>query len=282
MKSQAKNNHYQIEEAEDGFPDPSEETPGLIPEPEVIPEPEGEIYAIETRLEPPEPVEGTSSLDVLLHLGVGAVLLGFNSASKRLQEKQSRIVVSPGGEEPLSHLDDDEDQLKYALIGMILSTPRVLKRGTLRATQLANAGYSRVSGWLRPAGSSRLLRPINNRLDEMVARGEQIVTDWIDTGRRGEKTSQELLEQTTDEVVGELVKNVASRTDIKEIVQQQGMGMADELSEELQGRAAAADTILERVVFLLLPGKKADTTPTLMIPIRDEQEQARAKKRVSK
>ena len=281
MKLRTVNQNHQDDGTDDGFPDPADAVPGLIPPPEEVPLPEGEVAMIVA--EPaPELVRETSRLDVLLHLGVGAVLMGFNSASKRLQEKQSRVVVSPGGEEPLSHLDDDKDQLKYALIGMILSTPRVLRRGTSQAVQLANAGYSRVSGLLRPVTGSGLLRPINGRLDEMVARGEQIVRDWIDTGRRGEKTSQELVQQTTDEVVGELVKNVASRTDVKEIVQQQGMGMADELSEELQGRAAAADTILERIVFLLLPGKKADTTPTLLIPVRDEQEQARAKKRVSK
>ena len=249
----------------------------------MIPEPlEVTVEAVEESPTEPAPDRETSRLDVLLQLGLGAVLLGINSVNKRLQEKQPQIVSSPVEEEPLSHLDDDQDQLKYALIGMLLSTPRVVRRGTARVAQLTNTGVSRVSGLLRPVTGNRALRPINNRLDQLVARGERIVSDWIDTGRRGEKSSQILLQQTTDEVVSELVDMLASRPEITELVQQQSMGMVDELTDELQGRAAATDTILERIVFKLLPGEKIDTTPTLIIPIREEGEQVGAKKKTPK
>ncbi len=106
---------------------------------------------------------------------------------------------------------------------------------------IGNAGYRRVSGLFDPLTGSRALRPVNSRLDQVVARGERIVNDWIDTGRRGEKTSQVLLQQTTDEVVGEVVDMLASRPEIRELVQQQSMGMVDELTDELQGRAAAVE-----------------------------------------
>jgi len=168
------------------------------------------------------------------------------------------------------------------LIGMVLRTPEVVRRGTGRATRMANTGFSRVSGLFSPVTGSRPLRPINNRLDQMVARGERIVDDWIDTGRRGEKTSQALLEQTTDEVVGDVADMLASRPEIRELVQQQSMGMFDELTDELQGRAAAIDTILERVIYLLIPGSKKDTTPTLIIPLRENEEPVRARKQPPK
>jgi hypothetical protein len=266
-------NKSQDEQVEDGFPDPSDEEYGLIPAPEEI-----ALPAIEVSPAEPEPVREASSLDVLLHFGLGAVLLGINSVTKRLGEKQAQIQISSAGEEPLSHTDDDQERLRYALIGMILSTPRVVSRGTARAARMADASFSWVSSLISPVTGSRVLRPINNRVDQMVARGERIVSDWVDLGRRGEKSSQALLKQTTDEVVGDLVEMVASRPEITELVQQQGMGMVDELTDEMQGRAAAADTILERVVFLLLPGKKSDTTPTLVIPLRYEHEHVRAKK----
>jgi hypothetical protein len=116
----------------------------------------------------------------------------------------------------------------------------------------------------------------------MVAKGERIVDDWIDTGRRGEKTSQALLQQTTDEVVGDVVDMLASRPEIRDLVQQQSMGMVDELTEELQGRASAVDTLLERVVYLLIPGSKKDTTPTLIIPLREDGEPVKSKKQPPK
>lgn len=281
MKLSTRNHNYQYDDPNDGFPDPSDAVPGLIPAPQEVSLPEGEVALIVA--EPaPVPAPENSRLDVLLQLGLGAVLLGINATSKRLQEKQTQVVISSPEAEPLSHLDDDQDQLKYALIGMILRTPPVIKRGTARAAQLANAGYRRVSGLFDPLTGSRALRPVNSRLDQVVARGERIVNDWIDTGRRGEKTSQVLLQQTTDEVVGEVVDMLASRPEIRELVQQQSMGMVDELTDELQGRAAAVDTLLERIVYLLIPGSKKDTTPTLIIPLREDGEPVKAKKQPPK
>jgi len=283
MKLRTRNHNHQYDDPDDGFPDPSDAVPGLIPGPQEVPLPEGEVALIVAELEPAqETAPENSSLDVLLQLGLGAVLLGINATSKRLQEKQTQVVISSPEAEPLSHLDDDQDQLKYALIGMILRTPRVIKRGTARAAQLANAGYRRVSGLFDPLTGSRALRPVNSRLDQVVARGERIVNDWIDTGRRGEKTSQVLLQQTTDEVVGDVVDMLASRPEIRELVEQQGMGMVDELTDELQGRAAATDTIVERVVFKLIPGSKRDITPTLVIPIQEDEVKVRAKKQTPK
>ncbi len=281
MKLSTRNHNYQYDDPNDGFPDPSDAVPGLIPAPQEVSLPEGEVALIVA--EPaPVPAPENSRLDVLLQLGLGAVLLGINATSKRLQEKQTQVVISSPEAEPLSHLDDDQDQLKYALIGMILRTPPVIKRGTARAAQLANAGYRRVSGLFDPLTGSRALRPVNSRLDQVVARGERIVNDWIDTGRRGEKTSQVLLQQTTDEVVGEVVDMLASRPEIRELVQQQSMGMVDELTDELQGRAAAVDTLLERIVYLLIPGSKKDTTPTLIIPLREDGEPVKANKQPPK
>jgi hypothetical protein len=283
MKLRTRNHNYQYDDPDDGFPAPSDAVPGLIPGPQEVSLPEGEVALIVAEPEPaPVPAPENSRLDVLLQLGLGAVLLGINATSKRLQEKQTQVVISSPEAEPLSHLDDDQDQLKYALIGMILRTPRVIKRGTARAAQLANTGYRRVSGLFDPLTGSRALRPVNSRLDQVVARGERIVNDWIDTGRRGEKTSQVLLQQTTDEVVGEVVDMLASRPEIRELVQQQSMGMVDELTDELQGRAAAVDTLLERIVYLLIPGSKKDTTPTLIIPLREDGEPVKAKKQPPK
>jgi hypothetical protein len=130
--------------------------------------------------------------------------------------------------------------------------------------------------------NNRAIRPINKRYEQLVARGERIVSDWIDTGRRGEITSQKLLQQTTDEVLGEVVDVVASRPEITDLVQQSSMGMVDELTDEMQGRASAVDTVLERIVFKLIPGSHKDTTPTLIIPVPEGEELDRAKKQTPK
>lgn len=267
------NYQHQAEDPEDSFPLLSDagSDPILKPQDTYLPAREGSAGEREV-----------SSMDVLFHLGLGAALLGIDAVSKLLQEKQSRLEIATGEQQPLLHLDDEQDQLRYAMIGLILNTPRAVRRRTSRATQAANKGINIVSDMLRPVTGSRVFRPINSRFDQMVARGERIVGGWIDSGRRGERASQALLQETTDEVVGELVDMLASRPEITDLVQQQSMGMVDELTEELQGRASAADTLLERIVYLLLPGSKKDTTPTLVIPFREEEQPVRDKKQTPK
>jgi len=276
MKSKANNLNNPDEEPEEDFPDPSDAELGLAQEAQIVPQPASESPAIQ-----PGQDDGAAPFDVLLHLAVGAALLGINEVKNRLQDKQTMVETSSQTEEPLILPDDEQDELRYALIGLILSTPKILNRGASRVSQAANAGLTRVSVLLRPVTSSRAFRPINDRFDQMVARGEHIVYDWMEAGRRGEKTSQAMLQETTDEVVGDVVNMLAKRPEITELVQQQSIGMAEDLTDQLQGRTAAADTILERIIFSLIPGKNKDTTPTLVIPI-PEEEQARYKPQTAK
>jgi hypothetical protein len=277
VKITSRNSNHPIEEPEPDFLDPSDSELGLVPVPEVITQPAGETPITGT-----VPSQSTSSVDVLLQLGLGIVLLGINNVGARLRDKQPMVEVSTVHEEPLAHLDDDQNQLRYALIGLILKTPGVVSRGVSRTAQMAEAGFNKLSGMFKPVTNNRAVRPINKRYEQMVARGERIVGDWIDTGRRGEKTSQKLLQQTTDEVVGDLVDMVAKRPEITDLVQQSSMGMVDELTDELQGRTSAIDTVLERIVFKLIPGRDKDITPTLIIPAAEEDEQINAKKQTPK
>jgi hypothetical protein len=272
----SKSNHP-IEEPEPDFLDPSDSELGLVPVPEVITQPAGETPITGT-----VPSQGTSSVDVVLQLGLGIVLLGINNIGARLRDKQPLVEVSAVPEEPLAHLDEDQNQLRYALIGLILKTPGVISRGISRTAQMAETGYTRLSGLFKPLTNNRAARPINKRYEQMVARGERIVGDWIDIGRRGEITSQKLLQQTTDEVLGEVVDVVAKRPEITDLVQQSSMGMVDELTDELQGRASAVDSILERIVFKLIPGSDKDITPTLIIPASEEEQQTKSNKQAAK
>ena len=267
MKSKADNHSNPSEEREEDFPDPSDAELGLVQEPQIVAQPASESPRIQAGQN-----NGAASFDVLLHLMLGAALLGMNEFRNRLTDKQIILATTSQPEEPLILADDEQDELRYALIGLILNTPGVIGRGVSRVSQVANTGLRRVSGLLKPLTSSRGFQPINDRFDQVVARGERIVYDWMEAGRRGEKTSQAILQKTTDDVIGDVVNMLAKRPEISELVQQQGIGMAEDLTDQLQGRTAAADTILERIVFSLIPGKNKDTTPTLFIPIPEEEQ----------
>jgi len=277
MNVSMSNNNLPIEEPGEDFPDPSELEWGLDQDSPGNIQPEGEVSNNAPDVNP-----DTSSIDVLLLLGLGVVLQGLAGVNSRLQAKRISMETSYQPKEPIAHPEDENELLRYALIGMILDTPRVVRRQVSQVVHLADSAYNGFNDLFRPLTSSRVFRPINTRFSRLTAKGERVVNHWIDTGRRGEKNSQALLLETTDEVVAEVINKLAQRPEITELVQQQSVGMVGELSEELQGRTAAIDTILERIVFRLIPGTKSDTTPTLIIPIPEDEQQSGLKKQSSR
>ena len=277
MNVSMSNNNLPIEEPGEDFPDPSDLEWGLSQDSPGSIQPEPEVSSSE-----PDIKGAASSFDVLLSLGLGVLLLGFDQVNNRLQAKRSMVETPSQHDEPFEHPDDEQNQLRYALIGMLIDTPRVVRQRARRGMKLANAAFTGVSELFRPLAGSRAFRPVSRRFDRMVARGERVVSDWIDAGRRGEVNSRVLLQQTSNEVVSELVGELAHRPEVTELVQQQSIGMVEELSDELQGRTAAIDTILERIVFRLIPGTKKDTTPTMIIPVPEEEQEGGLKKQSSR
>jgi hypothetical protein len=135
MKIMTKGSKQPVEDPEPDFLDPSDSELGLVPVPQEISQfPQGVPAAA------PMPNQSTSSLDVLVQLGVGVILLGINSVNNRLRDKQPMVVVSSEPEEPLTHPDDEQNQLRYALVGLALKTPGVVSRGISRTAQLAEKG----------------------------------------------------------------------------------------------------------------------------------------------
>jgi len=260
--------NQQDNEPDDDFPNPTDDELGLIP---VVSDPEP--AKTPTRAIRTTRTDSTGTLNVLLHLAVGGILLGIDEVRTRLDEKNEFVESSSQSQETLYHPDDEQDQLRYALVGLVLKTPEVLSRGAHKVEQAAEAGVYVVNKIFKPVTKSRLANPFIRKFDHMVARGESIVTDWVDRGRTGEKTSRVLLQQTSDEVIGDVANILANRPEIRDLVQQQGIGMAQEVSGELQDRAAAADTLFERIVLKFLPGSKKDTTRTLDIPQLEEYDQ---------
>lgn len=250
------------------FPDPSDEELGLAP----LQAENGETPA-EYPLEAVRRAEDDSSIAVLAYLITGGAILAADEIQSRINQKRSQMQRSQQEAVLLTHPDDDRDQLRYALIGLMLQTPASLQRGLSTLERMASGLVEFISSGLRPVSNSRLARPIQVRYESLVERGEQIVAGWIDAGRSGELASRDMVQDTADEAINELILVLANRPELRELVQQQSIGMAQEFSGALQSRAAAADSLLERVAYRVLPFARRDTTPTLEVPVLPEDEQ---------
>jgi hypothetical protein len=154
----------------------------------------------------------------------------------------------------------------------MLQAPGSVQKGLSGLGRLANGVFEIISAAVRPVSNSRLAKPLHTQFETLVQRGEQIVAEWVDAGRSGELVSRDMVQDTAEDVVDDLVELLANRPELRELIQQQSIGLAQEFSGELQSRSAAADSLLERVAYRILPFAKRDITPTLEVPDLPEDE----------
>ena len=108
-----------------------------------------------------------------------------------------------------------------------------------------------------PLTKSRLWRPVQERFDIYSERGESIVNSWMNIGRREEQVSRALVrQQAYEETVNDVIDYLAQKPEVRELVQQQSVGMAGEIVDDIRERSSEYDTLLEERVNKLLRRKR--------------------------
>jgi hypothetical protein len=99
------------------------------------------------------------------------------------------------------------------------------------------------------------MQPIRRRYDQLAARGATVVDRWTDVGRAAEQRSRALVRHATfdgeDEVIEQVVGKLAQEPALRDLVTQQGVGMAGELMGAIRTRTSRADAQWERRVRAL-------------------------------
>jgi len=217
--------------------------------------------------QPPEPVpgkvrlviEGTPAepyaLDILASLLRGGATEGSDQLGRRLKRWQATIASH--GSQVYSESSDEsqEERLRYALIGLLSQAPDLAQGALSTAVDAAAGAYNLFSKWLSPVTHSRPMQPVLRRYDHLAAHGATIVERWIDAGRAAEQRSRALARHAAfegeDEMIEEMVGKLAQEPAVRELVTQQGVGMAGELMGAIRNRTSQADTRWERRVRAL-------------------------------
>ncbi|RPI31104.1 MAG: hypothetical protein EHM70_12295 [Chloroflexota bacterium] len=169
----------------------------------------------------------------------------------------SRMVIS----------NEDETagfNLRYSLIGLVF---HAMDAGYDSVSHLDKAflrAYTLVARAFSPLMRSRLWRPIQERFDLYSETGESIVNSWIRTGRREEQVSRALVrKQAYDEIVNDFIAYLAQKPEVRDLVQQQSVGLAEEIIEDIRENSSELDSLLEQRVYRLVRRRRIDdqTTP---------------------
>lgn len=187
-----------------------------------------------------------------LRLLVGGVLEGADELNRRLKAAQAELKAETAA---ITTVDPDEtelDRLRYALVGALVQTPEVVHQGYSTANRVSRQATGLVARVTNPLTSSWLMRPARRRYERFVARGEARYQRLLDRGRAEEQSGRALVRRTTANGIDELLDYLAQKPEIRALVQQQSMGMADEMMGEIRDRSATADALAERIARAIL------------------------------
>ncbi len=207
-------------------------------------------------MDPPRQPE-PDTLYTLLRLVVGGAVIGTDELIRRSKVWQQEISQAAADKmviAPFSELE--RNRLRHTAIGLLFETPGVIGSGLAAVGQVSGAAVGLAGRILGPITHSRVVRPAKRRYDGLVAQGNAVVEGWIERGRSEELVSRALAEQAVaeifDEVLDEVIAELAQKPEVRDLLQQQSVGMADEVLGEVRHRATSADAILERLSRAIL------------------------------
>jgi polyhydroxyalkanoate synthesis regulator phasin len=234
---------------EDDFPFTSED-PSLAPD-----ETENAVLSL--------PSQQLGDLKATLRLVAGSVLSVNDAYIHHLRQLQAaRAPVTPA----TILVDENEtaqDQLRYLLLGILFDTPDLIQKGMGTAERVLSKTFGLFSSMLSPVTKSRIFSPVRNRYDQAAARGEEVIDRLIMKGRVEEQNSRAVLEQKNiDSLVNEFLEYLVLKTNILEVIQEEGVDMAGDVVDEFRERSATVDTKMEQALksfFRKRPPAKPDT-----------------------
>jgi hypothetical protein len=188
----------------------------------------------------------------LVRLLVGGAVEGSAELTRRLDEWETRI--REGG--PLPALTPEEetptDLARYALVGMAFDGAEYL-RERFPVWQAMVEKTARMSGKVAsPFVRNRFTGFVGRWWDTAVESGEKNVQRWIDIGRAEEPRSRALARSGVEDVINDIVSFLAANPEVAELVQQQSVGLAGEVVEEVRAKTVSADVLAETLVRRLL------------------------------
>lgn len=187
----------------------------------------------------------------LLRLLVGGVLLGADELRDRLQrweeDTHSAALMAPP--------PTVSESLRYAIVGMLFETETRMRRRFFRMlarfAQLSDEAdifYTNLAPILRGTP----LDPLRMRLDELYFLVMATVDRWMDRGWIEEQQGRRMARQATGDVIDELLDYMARNPEVRKLIEQQGLDMAESAVDEVRGRSEAADRWIERLAHSLL------------------------------
>ncbi len=198
-------------------------------------------------------------LDILIRLIIGTGLIGAEDLGQYLQQWEENA------RHHAETMDMPEETkaavIRYAVLGALFELKDKVEAGLENLGKTANNFSQTVSQKSQPVTKSRFYQPVQKKYDELVAYGEAKLNMLVERGRREEPAARALAREALGESINEMIEFLAENEEITEMIQQQSMGMANEVVEDMRTRTVTADNVMERVTRNILRRPQREELP---------------------
>ncbi len=183
--------------------------------------------------------------DAFVRLVIGTGLVGVEELGRYLQEWE-KTAREEEAQIAAAQADTQAAVIRYAVLGAIFEAKDLVEESVSQLGQTAeNLGHS-IAHTAQPVTKSRFFEPIHKQFNTLVKRGEEKLTPLVARGRREDPATRALAREAFTQAVDEVIEYLAENEEVTELIQQQSMGMATEVIDDVRTRTVTADTVLER------------------------------------
>jgi DNA-binding protein H-NS len=210
---------------------------------------------------PPLPEQNLTKdqLDILIRLIIGTGLIGAEELGQYLQQWEENA------RHHAATMDAPEETkaavVRYAVLGALFELKDKVELGLENLVETAVTISQTVSQKSQPVTKSRFYQPIQKKYDELVAFGEAKLNPLVERGRREDPVARALAREALGESIDEVIEFLAENEEITELIQQQSLGMANEVVEDVRTRTVTADNVMERITRNLLRKSQREELP---------------------
>jgi uncharacterized protein with von Willebrand factor type A (vWA) domain len=198
-------------------------------------------------------------LDILIRLIIGTGLIGAEELGQYLQQwqenarHQTETMAAP--EETKAAV------VRYAVLGALFELKDKVELGLGNLGKTANNVSQTISTKSQPITKSRFYQPIQKKYEDFVAYGESKLNPLVERGRREDPAARALAREALTESIDEAIEFLAENEEITELIQQQSLGMANEVIEDVRTRTVTADNVMERFTRNILRRPQREELP---------------------
>jgi hypothetical protein len=200
-----------------------------------------------------------AATSALMRLLLGGILEGAETTRDRLHEweRAARSAAQPTRSQPASEL------LRYMVVGMLFEAEAQVRRRfsemlshLMRLYDEAEYGYTM---WLTPALRHTPLDGLRKGLDEVLLMALLTADRWTARGWIEEQRGRGMARHATTSVIDELLDYMAHNPEVRRLIEQQGIDIADSAVDEVRERTASADKWIEQLARRLLHRRANDS-----------------------